>query len=75
MDKEFLNKVGTSFDLDETTKAYGLVGKRTHWTEYSVGDDWDADRYFQDFDYWWKGLDTDIQESVYREIRKKSTNN
>jgi hypothetical protein len=38
MDKNFLNEIGTSFDLDQTTKAYRLGDVNINWTDYTY--DW-----------------------------------
>ena len=38
MDKNFLKAIGTSFDLDQTTKAYELGGVNVYWTDYTY--DW-----------------------------------
>ena len=38
MDKNFLKAIGTSFYLDQTTKAYELGGVNVYWTDYTY--DW-----------------------------------
>ncbi len=38
MDKDFLNAIGTSFDLDHTSRAYKLGGVNIDWSDYTF--DW-----------------------------------
>ena len=57
------------FDLDQTTKAYELGGKTTHWTDYTNGENsWDEDAYYADFDTWWNSLPVEERERIYGEI-------
>ena len=64
-----INNFAHHFDLDQTSKAYELGGKKTHWTDYSNGDaDWDEESYYADFDAWWDGLPTEGKERIYRQL-------
>lgn len=38
MDKDFLNAIGKSFDLDHTSSAYKLGGMNIDWSDYTF--DW-----------------------------------
>ena len=38
MDEKFLKYIGTSFDLDQTSKAYDLGGVNVSWIDYTF--DW-----------------------------------
>lgn len=38
MNKDFLNAIGLTFDLDQTEKAYKLGGKSVSWSDYTF--DW-----------------------------------
>ena len=83
MDKRFLSNIGTSFDLDQTTKAYELGGESIYWTDYTfkwfnelpeseqnkhLDNAWDMDKYYKDFDEWWQNLPSSKQEEIYNAI-------
>lgn len=62
---------GSYFDLDQTTDAYRIGGKNTHWTDYSTGDSsWDEDTYYEDFDGWWNNLPDEEKERIYSLMKK-----
>lgn len=64
-----LNNIGHGFDLEQTTNAYHLGGKKTHWTDYSTGDDeWDEDSYYRDFNSWWDELPEDEKVRICSEM-------
>ena len=62
---------GNYFDLDQTTDAYSIGGKNTHWTDYSTGDSsWDENNYYEDFDGWWNNLPDEEKERIYSLMKK-----
>ena len=61
---------GHYFDLNQTTLAYRLGGKDTHWTDYTINDDeWDEDKYYEDFDAWWDSLPESEREEITNLIK------
>ena len=68
MEKDYL-KLGLGFDLNQTTLAYHLGGKHIHWTDYTIFDDeWDEDKYYEDFDAWWSSLSDGEREEICKLI-------
>lgn len=64
-----LSKIGHGFDLEQTTNAYRLGGKKMHWTDYSIGnDEWDEDSYYRDFNSWWDELPEDEKVRICTEM-------
>lgn len=57
----FTQFVGLFFDLDECQKAYKAGGVKKCWEEYSYseptdGEEWNVEKFFEDFDTWWLNL-------------------
>ena len=60
---------GLHFDLNQTVLAYRLGGVDKHWVDYTINDDeWDEDKYYDDFDKWWRNLSEDEREKIYEMI-------
>lgn len=71
MTNKELNAEGIHFDLDQTTKAYGLAGVEKCWLDYAYDDGregWDQDAYYADFDKWWVKLPKKEKERIYKEM-------
>ena len=66
----FTKFVGLFFDLDECQKAYELGGVKKSWMDYSYseptdkGEEWDDNKFYEDFDTWWLNLPKTKQEEI-----------
>lgn len=66
----FTKFVGLFFDLDECQKAYKAGGVKKSWVEYSYseptdeGEEWNVEKFFEDFDTWWLNLPKTKQEEI-----------
>lgn len=62
--------VGLFFDLDECEKAYEAGGIKKTWMDYSYseptdeGEEWDDNKFYEDFDTWWLNLPKTKQEEI-----------
>lgn len=62
--------VGLFFDLDECQKAYEAGGIKKTWMDYSYseptdeGEEWDDNKFYEDFDTWWLNLPKTKQEEI-----------
>lgn len=68
--EDTIKKAGNYFDLDQCEKAYELVGEKTTWLDYSNGDGWDEEKYYKDFEEWWRSLPFEEQTKIYNKIVK-----
>lgn len=65
----FTKFVGLFFDLDECEEAYKASGIKKVWIDYSFpeptdGEEWDVDKFFEDFDTWWLNLPKTKQAEI-----------
>lgn len=71
------NEIGTHFDLDECEKAYKFGGVNISWLDYTYPKPtcedgmWDMDKYYNDFDKWWKNLSQEEQKKICIKINSE----
>ncbi len=74
MTEKELNEWGTSADLDTCEKIYREHGISRSWVDYSIpgatdlDNAWDQDKYYADFNLWWKNLPQQEKYRIYHRI-------
>lgn len=77
MTEQGLNSWGLGADLTLTEKIYREHGISRSWVDYSIpgatdpDNAWDQDRYYADFDMWWKNIPLQEKQRIYHQITKK----
>ena len=81
MTEQKLNDWGTSQGWDVIDRIYQQEGICKSWVDYSFADlsdpdapndAWDQDRYYADFDRWWKNLPLQEKERIYYQITSRN---
>jgi hypothetical protein len=77
MTEQELNDFGLYADLDTCEKIYREHGIARSWVDYSIpgatdpDNAWDQDKYYADFDLWWKNLPFQEKRRIYHRLTGK----